>query len=107
MKDPATVPLMEMMQVFESPWRKSYPPGDAHKYAEATGGEAMELRGKNAGERLGDLIDELRARYTIAYRPSEAKPTGTLCKLRVSLATGSALRAKEWSILARQGYYRK
>jgi VWFA-related protein len=107
MKDLATLPMIEIIEAFEAPWRKSHPPGDANKYAEATGGEAMGLRGRNAGERLGDLIDELRARYTIGYRPSEVKAAGTFCRLRVALAPETSLRPQDWSVLARQGYYRK
>ncbi len=107
MKDLAFLPMAEMMSAFEAPWRKSYPPGDAHKYAELTGGVATGLRGKNADERLAELIDELRARYTVGYKPSESKPAGAFCKLRVELAADGALRPREWKVLARQGYYRK
>jgi VWFA-related protein len=107
MKDPKWLPIIAMMSVIEGPWAKSHPPGDAHKYAELTGGQATSLRGKNADERLGELIDELRARYTVGYRPAEPKPAGTFCKLRVELAPEGALRTKEWTVLARQGYYRK
>ena len=31
---------------FQAPLLHSHPPGDAHKYAELTGGEAIGLRGK-------------------------------------------------------------
>jgi hypothetical protein len=92
----------------EAPWRGGYPPGDAHKYAEWTGGQAMNLSGgKRADERLAQLIDDLRSRYTIGYQPLDAKPPGTFCKLRVTLAPGGPLRAKDWNVLARTGYYRK
>ena len=107
MKDPKWLPLIAVMSVMEGPWVKSYPPGDARKYAELTGGQAMSLRGKKADERLGELIDDLRARYTVGYRPAERKPAGTFCKLRVELAPAGALRPKEWTALARQGYYRR
>lgn len=91
----------------ENSKRKDFPPGDAKKYAELTGGQAVGLRGKQPEERLGQLIDELRARYTIGYRPSEAQPAGAFRKVRVELAPGGALRPKEWKVLAREGYYRK
>lgn len=32
--------LWPLIMASEAPWRKSYPPGDAHKYAEVTGGQA-------------------------------------------------------------------
>ncbi len=58
-------------------------------------------------ERLPQLIDELRARYTIAYRPSDPQPAGTFRQIRVELLPSCTLRPKEWTALAQQGYYRK
>jgi VWFA-related protein len=99
--------LWPVVMASEAPWRKSYPPGDAHKYAEVTGGQAVGLRGKNPEERLAQLIDELRARYTVAYRPSEAQAAGSYRKVRVEVAPDGHLRPKEWTVRARQGYYRR
>jgi VWFA-related protein len=107
MKNLAFLPVSGMVAAFESPWRSSYPPGDANRYAELTGGVPIQLRGKNADQRLADLIDDLRARYTVGYRPSEPKPAETFCKLRVEVASDGALRSREWNVVARQGYYRK
>jgi VWFA-related protein len=107
LKSPAWAVLGPLVTAMEAPKRKAYPPGDAHKYAELTGGQAVGLRGKRPEERLAQLIDELRARYTVGYRPSEPQPAGTFRKIRVELAPGGALRAKEWTVLARQGYYRR
>jgi hypothetical protein len=90
----------------EARWRKAYPPGDAHNYAEATGGQAPRLRGKKPDERLAELIDELRARYTIGYRPGEMQSAGAIRRIRVELAPDGALRPKEWTVLT-QGFYRK
>ncbi len=94
---------------YEAVRGKNYPPGDANKYAELTGGQAVGLRGKQPGERLAQLIDELRARYTIGYRPSDPQPVGTFRKIRVQLVAEreGSLRPKEWTVLARRGYYRK
>jgi hypothetical protein len=65
------------------------------------------MRGKQPEERLAQLIDELRARYTVGYRPAEPQATGTFRKIRVELAPDGALRPREWKVLAREGYYRK
>jgi VWFA-related protein len=92
---------------FEAPFRHSHPPGDAHNYAELTGGEAISLGHKKAADRLGELFDDLRSRYTIGYRPTDEKPVGTFCKVHVALAPGSSFRPREWTVLARAGYYRK
>jgi hypothetical protein len=96
-----------MMVAFEAPARKRYPPGDAHKYAELTGGFAVGMRGKQVEERLAEVLDELRSRYTIGYYPAESKPPGTFCRLHVSLSPEAPLRPQEWTVLARAGYYRK
>jgi len=91
----------------EASKRKDFPPGDAKKYAELTGGQAVGLRGKQPEERLAQLIDQLRARYAIGYRPPESQAPGTFRRIRVELAPDGALRSKEWKVLAREGYYRK
>jgi VWFA-related protein len=91
----------------EALWFKSHPPGDAKKYAEWTGGQAMTMGGQNVEQRLADLIDELRSRYTIGFQPSQSKTPGTFCRLRVTLAADGPLHPKEWNVLARAGYYRK
>ena len=91
----------------ELPKAKKYPPGDARRYAEVTGGQAVGLRGKKPEERLGQLIEELRARYTIGYRPSDPQPAGTFRKIQVEVAPEGTLRPAEWRVVARQGYYRK
>jgi VWFA-related protein len=102
----AAMMLASPLLALEAPLRHSHPPGDANKYAELTGGQAIHLRGKRVEERLSELIDDLRARYTIGYRPTEQKPAGTFCKIQVSFAPASGLRPKEWKVLARAGYYR-
>jgi VWFA-related protein len=91
----------------EASKRKDFPPGDARIYAERTGGQAVGLRGKQPEERLAQLIDELRARYTVGYRPKESLEPGTFRRIHVELAPDGALRPKEWTVLAREGYYRK
>ena len=107
LRDLKWLPLSTAMSVIYAPWVKSHPPGDARKYAEWTGGQVISLRGKKSNDQLGELIDELRARYTVGYRPAQSKPAGMFCKLRVELAPDGPLRAKEWTVVARQGYYRK
>lgn len=86
---------------------RDYPPGDVHKYAEVSGGYAAGMRGKGVEERLAEAIDNLRERYTIGYRPTDDKPTGTFCRVKVQLAPNAPLHVQEWRVLAREGYYRK
>ena len=99
--------LGPLVRAAEAAQNSPFPPGDARKYAELTGGQTVGLRGKQPEERLAQLIDELRARYTIGYRPSDPRPAGTFRRIRVQLTPSPTLRPKEWTVLARQGYYRK
>jgi VWFA-related protein len=107
LKDPLAVFWTAPFMAAEASARKKYPAGDAHKYAEISGGISPGLRGKNVEVRLAETIDDLRSRYTIGYRPSESKPAGTFCRVRVALAAGAPLRPQEWRVLVREGYYRK
>jgi VWFA-related protein len=100
-------PLYRLMAIAESSGKTKFPPGDAHTYAEVTGGESMPLKGKAVDARLADLIDALRSRYTIGYRPAAEKPAGTFCRVKIELDPKGPLRPKEWLVRAREGYYRK
>jgi len=91
----------------EHPDSDDYSPGDAPKYAELTGGFAVELRGKRVEERLAEIIDTLRSRYTIGYSPTDHKPAGTFCRVKVELTPSAPLRPEDLRVLARAGYYRK
>jgi VWFA-related protein len=85
--------------------------GDINRYAEMTGGPVLKTSKKEVAARLAELIDELRARYTLGYVPVGAKESGTFCKLRVTLAKDTyrghgELRKAEVTVKSRSGYYR-
>jgi VWFA-related protein len=107
LKSPFWTALTPLIEATQASGRKSFPPGDARNYAEWTGGQAVGLRGRRPEERLAALIDELRSRYTIGYRPSDSQPASAFRRVRVELAPSGKLRPKEWTVLARQGYYRR
>ena len=86
--------------------RMMYPPGEVHKYAEATGCQVLESSGKKLRARLAELIDDLRLRYSLSYHPSEQKPKGKFCKIKVKLAPEVKKAQKDLIIEAKQGYYR-
>jgi VWFA-related protein len=83
--------------------------GDIRKYAELTGGPVLDTSKKEIAARLAELVDQIRLRYTIGYKPSIAKPEGTYCKLQLKLAP-EALKARadlrKLRVRTRQGYYR-
>lgn len=83
--------------------------GDIRKYAELTGGPVLDTSKKEVAARLAELVDQIRLRYTIGYKPSTSKPEGTFCKLQLQLSpdalkTRPALR--KLTVHTRQGYYR-
>jgi VWFA-related protein len=85
--------------------------GDISRYAEITGGPVLRTTKKEAKVRLAQLIDELRARYTIGYEPSAPKPRGSFCKIRVTLSPDlfkerAELKKSNVVVRAKRGYYR-
>jgi VWFA-related protein len=87
--------------------RRAYPPGDVRRWAELTGGSAVTASGeKHTAERLAELLDELRGRYTLGYRPSQLKPAGRFCSIRIQLTPEAAARLGKVKLQARTGYYR-
>lgn len=83
-----------------------YPPGDVHKYAQATGGQVVEGSSRRIDQRLASLIDDIRMRYTLAYHPAGEKPKGKFCAIEVKLAPGTKKAHQDAVVEARAGYYR-
>ena len=107
LKDPLAMTWAEALFAAEAPFRLKSPAGNAHQFAEITGGVSPGLRGSDVEERLADAIDGLRSRYSVGYRPTDSKPAGTFCRIHIALAPGAPLQPQEWKVLVRQGYYRK
>jgi VWFA-related protein len=84
--------------------------GDINKYAELTGGPVLKSSKKEVTARLSELLDQLRERYTLGYKPSTEKAPGSFCKLEVSLTRDayqrSHLRKRDVVVRSRHGYYR-
>jgi hypothetical protein len=85
--------------------------GDIDQYAKATGGPVLNTGTKDAAGRLALLLDEIRARYTLGYKPGNAKPQGAFCKLNLQLSPQfleehPELRRPSLIVLTKQGYYR-
>jgi VWFA-related protein len=83
--------------------------GDIKRYAELTGGPVLVTSKKEAADRLSELIDELRGRYTMGYKPSVSKPSGTFCKLQLRLGpvAGRDLPdLRDAVVRTKTGYYR-
>jgi VWFA-related protein len=85
--------------------------GDINRYADMTGGPILNTSKKEAAARLAELIDQLRERYTLGYKPSTSRPAGTYCKLHLTLNSAahqahSDLLKDGVLVRTRQGYYR-
>jgi len=85
--------------------------GDFEQYAHATGGPVLTTSASDAPERLAALIDLIRARYTLGYRPSRAEPANRFCKLSLQLRDGALrdhpdLHKRDVVVVTRSGYYR-
>lgn len=85
--------------------------GDLERLAALTGGPVVFATQSDASTRFGALLDSLRARYTLGYRPSQAKPAGTLCRLHVALSQAfwsahPGMHPGDLTVRARQSYLR-
>jgi VWFA-related protein len=86
--------------------RMLHPPGEVYKYAAATGGQVIEYKKKELKDKLAALIDDLRMRYSLGYHPSEKKPKGKYCTIKVKLSPETKKQLGNVLVEARQGYYR-
>ncbi|MEK6406357.1 MAG: VWA domain-containing protein [Acidobacteriota bacterium] len=84
--------------------------GDVHNYAETTGGEVLAAGNDTVGQKLIELIEHLRTRYSLAFVPSNTKRDGKFRRLKIRLAAEreQQLRnagSKDLVIRTRSGYY--
>ncbi len=85
--------------------------GDINRYADLTGGPVLNADKQNVPTRLAMLLDEIRQRYTLGYKPSISKPDGTFCKIELSLSpdirdTHPGFHKGDWVVRTKVGYYR-
>lgn len=82
------------------------PPGSIKKYAERTGGEVIKTGKEEVGDKLAELFDHLRTRYSLGYYPSNASLDGKFRTLRVELAPEVENRVGKLAVIkTKQGYY--
>jgi VWFA-related protein len=85
--------------------------GDVNRYADLTGGPVLKTSKPEVAATLAALIDELRQRQTLGYKPNQTKPAGSYCKLKLQLSSAFFARHPEIkkgdvTIRTKQGYYR-
>jgi VWFA-related protein len=79
--------------------------GDANTYAEKTGGMVLDGRKDKAAEKLAELIQMLRQRYSFGYTSTNPVMDGRFRKIKVKLRPEAEKRYGKVTILARPGYY--
>jgi VWFA-related protein len=85
--------------------------GDLEELANLTGGPVVSSSEADVVDRFAGLLDSLRQRYTLGYKPLESKPAGTVCRLSLALSPGFIfrhpdIRPKDVVIRTRQSYGR-
>jgi VWFA-related protein len=85
--------------------------GDIERYADLTGGPLLNSSKTSVTARLADLLDDLRGRYTLGYKPQTSVSDGAFCKLQVTLTPQTYVKHPEWKkseivVRAQSGYYR-
>jgi len=75
-----------------------------NKYVEETGGEVLGADKKEVDAKLSEVIDRLRARYAIGFRPSNSTDDGKFSPVAIKISP--AIKRKEKPIvLTKRGYY--
>lgn len=85
---------------------KRFPAGDVNHYADQTGGLVLKSSKSEVATKLAELIDRVRSRYSLAYKPSAEQPAGKFCTIEVKLSGPAAAREGQVLVRARRGYYR-
>jgi hypothetical protein len=94
-------------------WRQYPSIGDINEYADETGGLAWHTKRAWSAEKekndvetaLANLIDHLRARYSVAYVPSNMNRDGRFRRIQLKISPEVERREGELVVLTRRGYY--
>lgn len=73
-------------------------------FVERTGGEIVGANKKEVDEKLGLVIDRLRARYQLGFRPVNTSDDGKFRPVEIKVAEGKKRKEKPL-VLTKRGYY--
>lgn len=79
--------------------------GDLNKYAERTGGEVIKAEKENVEQRLAEVIDRVRARYTLGYVSTNSSRQAGFRRLRVRVTNAIEKREGKVVLRGKAGYY--
>lgn len=87
--------------------RRQYPPGDVYKYSAETGGMVFEPFGpKSAAQKLAEMIDRIRSRYSLGYHSPSSDHPGQFYQLRLKMTPEAEQREGKLLVQTRRGFYR-
>jgi Ca-activated chloride channel family protein len=89
-----------------APLRLKNPPGDVYKYASRTGGDVMKSSKEDVSNKLAQMIDEIRTRYTLGYYPSVKQPKDKFCEIKVKITPEAEKHEGQLVVRTKRGYYR-
>lgn len=75
-----------------------------NEFVEQTGGEIMGADKKEVDTKLGVVIDRLRARYAVGFRPLNTTDDGKLRRVEIKISADKKRKEKP-VVLTKQGYY--
>jgi len=75
-----------------------------NKYVEETGGEVLGADKKEVDAKLSEVIDRLRARYAIGFRPSNSTEEGKFHPVTIKISQTTRRKEKP-IVLTKRGYY--
>jgi VWFA-related protein len=82
----------------------SYHPG-VDRYVEKTGGELVYANNKEVAGKLALLIDHLRLRYAVGFRPTDNSDDNKFRSVEIKIANNQRKDKKAVVVLTRGGYY--
>lgn len=74
-------------------------------FAEPTGGEVMAADARDVNQKLAEMINHLRIRYSIGYTPTAASVDGHFRRIKLTIADEVQKREGQIVIKTRQGYF--
>jgi len=74
-------------------------------YTQATGGELIGAKKNEVDARLAELINHLRARYSMGFKPPETTLDGKLHRIKLKLSSSTLKRNGKLTVRTRTGYY--
>lgn len=81
--------------------------GDLNKYAERTGGEVIKAEKEDVNQRMAEIIDRVRARYTLGYVSTNSSRQAGFRRLRMRVTNAVEKREGKVVLRGKAGYYAK